>query len=487
MVEDEQDRWVCHLCIGEAFLKAEIKRAALRQTCSFCDKKAASIALGELAGRVERVFEDHYLPTARDPDGFEYAMHKDPEINYTWYRSGEDVATTIAEMLEADEPVAAAVQECLADRQSLDDQAIGEEDPFGDEAHYTERGPDDEKYRALWTGFETSLRTQSRFYNAQAKALFDEIFKDIDSLKSDDGTPAVTTAMPESFPPFFRARLAYDERAVHRYLKDPERELGSPPSASAKSGRMNASGISVFYGAFEVETCVAELRPPVGAHVVAARFSITRKLRLLDLDVMTALSVKGSHFDPGHRERLDRVAFLRSLHAHATRPTMPGEEELGYLPTQAFAEYLANVANPTFDGLLFRSTQTGNVGRNIVLLDTAALLAPASVRTTDVHRYFGDPDEPEDELTIEEQAVSTATSGDAQARHPFFTGDFEGLLSRHSGVERTPATSPSLKLDRDGLTVLDVHACDYRTSAQTVKRVVAQPRPATSVQHDIDF
>ena len=35
---------------------------------------------------------------------------------------------------------------------------------------------------------------------------------------------------------------------------------------------MNAAGISVFYGAMEEETCIAEARAPVGSYVVIGRF-----------------------------------------------------------------------------------------------------------------------------------------------------------------------------------------------------------------------
>lgn len=471
MSEDDDDRWVCHHCIGEAYLKASIKAVADRQTCSFCVRKAAAIALDELAERVKRVFEEHLVPTARDMDGLEYAMHKDSEINCRWYRSGDDVATTISEMLEADESIALAVQECLSDRQSLDDQAIGEEDPYGDEAHYTGRGADDEKYQALWTDFETSLRTRSRFYNAQAKALFDEILKDIEGLTSHDGRPAVLKVLPTSFPSFYRARIAFDRKTVDRYLKEPEHELGAPPSAFAKPGRMNANGIPVFYGAFEQRTCIAELRPPVGSQIVVAKFDVMRELRLLDLDVFTTLTVDGSLFDPEHRERLDRIAFLRNLHAHVIRPTMPGEEELGYLPTQAFAEYLANGATPRFDGLMFGSTQTGSAGRNIVLFADAARLEKADAVSTSVRRAYGSPDDPFEDLSIEERSAPVSTTVERAGAHPFFEDDFEMVLAGLPWQKRNPDPLPTLRLDRDAIEVHEVRACDYRTQSITIKRV----------------
>ena len=59
--------------------------------------------------------------------------------------------------------------------------------------------------------------------------------------------------------------------------------LGPPPERLRKAGRMNSAGIQVFYGAYELETCLSELRPNVGDVVFAAKFELTRSLCVLDL------------------------------------------------------------------------------------------------------------------------------------------------------------------------------------------------------------
>ncbi len=53
---------------------------------------------------------------------------------------------------------------------------------------------------------------------------------------------------------------------------------------------MNAPGISVFYGALDEATCIAEARAPVGSHVVVAKFHLLRPVRLLDFDALTPTS-----------------------------------------------------------------------------------------------------------------------------------------------------------------------------------------------------
>ena len=45
---------------------------------------------------------------------------------------------------------------------------------------------------------------------------------------------------------------------------------------------MNAAGVPVFYGALDRETCISELRPPVGCTVVSGEFRLNDEIRVLD-------------------------------------------------------------------------------------------------------------------------------------------------------------------------------------------------------------
>jgi len=60
----------------------------------------------------------------------------------------------------------------------------------------------------------------------------------------------------------------------------PDRDMGAPPSSLPAAGRMNAKGISTFYGATDPQIALAEVRPPVGSQVAIAYFEIIRPLRL---------------------------------------------------------------------------------------------------------------------------------------------------------------------------------------------------------------
>ena len=65
----------------------------------------------------------------------------------------------------------------------------------------------------------------------------------------------------------------------------------------------------VFYGAFEMSTCIAEIRPPVGSHVVAGTFELIRDVRLLDLDALANAYVQDSHFSPDYKRQRGRIVF----------------------------------------------------------------------------------------------------------------------------------------------------------------------------------
>ena len=74
---------------------------------------------------------------------------------------------------------------------------------------------------------------------------------------------------------------------------------------------MNAKGVPVFYGAVDSEIAIAEVRPPVGSHVVVGVFEVVRPLRLLDIEKLILIDGDGSLFDPATYNRRNRRDFLK--------------------------------------------------------------------------------------------------------------------------------------------------------------------------------
>jgi hypothetical protein len=189
-------------------------------------------------------------------------------------------------------------------------------------------------------------------------------------------------------------------------LQRPEISIGPPPPKLAAAGRMNARGIPVFYGTTDRNVALAEVRPPVGSKVVVAQFDIIRPLRLLDVEALRSLSVGGSPFDPHCLPRKEKAAFLSDLSEEITKPVMPDDETLNYIPTQVIAEYLASLENPYLDGMIYLSVQAGDETRNVVLFNKAAVVArmdhPDDV-TFDVRTHENYEGGSEIEYTVQEE------------------------------------------------------------------------------------
>lgn len=376
-MDEVKEKRICYQCVGEAYLSNSIEMEGTSARCSYCGKTAETYALEAIAECVETAFEHHYFRTAEEPEYWQQRLLADRESSYTWFREGDPVIDAIEAAALIPREAAGDIQAILDDKH-LDFEAaqMGEETPFSSDAYYAERGGSDSKWQEEWRKFEQSLKTEARFFSRTIAAHLAEVFGGIDKLKTTDGRSLVVEAGPGCpINHLYRGRVFQSDDPLLIALSRPDIELGSPPANLASAGRMNARGISVFYGADEAQVAIAEVRPPVGSKVAVARFNIIRRLRLLDLTALPKIHESGSIFDPLFSERLDRADFLRSLGKRMTRPVMPNDEALDYLATQATADFLAIENDPVLDGIIFPSAQVEN-GRNVVLFHKAAKVEP---------------------------------------------------------------------------------------------------------------
>ncbi len=378
MADTEEDepagKRICHTCIGEAYLAAEVIASGEEGECDYCGDNAPSISIDDLAERVEDAFADHYTRTSTDPESWQERLMADRESSYFWERDGSPAHEAIQDAAGLDEEPAADVLEVLEEKHALhhDKDNLGEEGEFSSDAHYERRHPDGTGLHMGWHEFDQSLKTRARFFSSAGEELLARVFGGIDRIKTQTGRPLVLDAGPTTpLDHLYRARTFQSDSALEDALCRPDSHIGSPPPRTARAGRMNAQGISVFYGATREDVAIAEVRPPVGSRVAVARFEIARPLRLLDLKAANEAHEDGSIFDPSFKERLARAAFLRSLGARMVRPVMPDDEAIDYLPTQAVADYLATANEPRLDGIIFPSAQVEG-GSNVVLFNHAA-------------------------------------------------------------------------------------------------------------------
>nr|WP_181726111.1 RES family NAD+ phosphorylase [Polaromonas sp.]QJS06443.1 RES domain-containing protein [Polaromonas sp.] len=370
---DDDQKYICYECAEEPYLAKLVEKDGKPEECSYCGQTQACIPIKELADLIAAAFDDHYLRTSDQPHSWQQSLLSDRESDYDWVRDGQSVLDAIEEAAAIPQEAAEDVLNILGDRHSnFDLAAMGEETEFSSDSYYEEKNARAQGWHQEWRYFEQSLKTEARFFSRSASELLARVFENIDALKTKPRYPLVLDAGPNCrLTHLYRARVFQSEEKLKETLCRPDLHLGSPPARLASAGRMNARGISVFYGATNASVALAEVRPPVGSKVVIARFSIIRSLRLLDLTALDSVRDGGSIFDPSLKDRLERVAFLRSLGQRITKPVMPDDEALDYLATQAIADFLATENEPRLDGIIFSSAQSKH-GRNIVLFHKAA-------------------------------------------------------------------------------------------------------------------
>lgn len=467
-LDSARENRLCSDCVGDLYLKSLIQANGKRDFCSYCDEEGPTLSIDEVANLFESAFDEHYERTSTEPEDWEYSLVSDRESNYEWERKGEQAKWAILNAGNVSEDVAEAIRTVIEDRHfDFDAAAMGEECPFAEESHYTEKDPGHGEFLILWDYFEKGLKTQSRFFSRSAKLTLDQIFAGISDLHTVGRAPVVVTVGPgTTITEFYRARVfAGQDEELKTALHEPWKHLGPPPAHAAAAGRMNARGISVFYGAVDIDTALSEVRAPVGSKVALARFQIVRPLRLLDLSAVKSVAVVGSIFDPETIVKLQRANFLEVLSHLISRAVMPHEEASEYLPTQAVADYLASEAG--LDGMIFPSVQAGHQSSNVVLFHQAARVQEVELppgTEVEVRLENGDSDGFYPDYRVWEKVPSSAHA----AFHSPTSSDWPNMLPLWNHT--SDARPPTLAIDLDTIQVHHVKAVTFQTEPHGVNR-----------------
>lgn len=475
-VDDDEPSFkrICHRCVREAYLAAEIHSSGEVAVCDYCSGSAATYGLDQLADRIEQAFDEHYVRTNAEPEYWEERVMADPEWKYSWSRKGMETGEAIQIAAGISEQPAIDVAEILEERHAQVDPKdyLGEESEFASTAHYERSRPSFIGLHSLWHEFERSLKARARFFSASAESLLSQVFGGIDAVSTQDGRCLVVEIGPGTpYESFYRARSFQADDCLSDALCRPSERLGPPPFRAAKAGRMNAQGISVFYGATTQHVALAEVRPPVGARVAVAKFEVTRSVRVLDLTAASQAHAVGSVFDPSFLARLHRVDFLRTLTSRMARPVMPDEEGLDYLPTQVVSDFLSSANKPSLDGIIFPSVQARD-GCNVVLFHGAARVARDDVAPgTKIYARLGldNGDGWEADYSVD----LVVPRGTAQLAGHDDEDLLPGLLQGGAIAESEDEREESLRVIADSLVVHHVLGVEVKTTVSPVRRHVS--------------
>ena len=341
------DDLVCWECVSDAVLRQWLRDSGHVGKCSFCGRRRIACPLPTVAREIDGAIRQFYRP------GEETAHVVEDSDNLKYWADGEPATDIIQEIAGVEPDVADALDEYLSEAELRDvrdgDDAYYGEVPLEHVAAY----PDE--FMETWLLFEERLKHEVRFCDDEGRRMLDELFEDLPSLAR--GKAIVTLEPGSEFSTFYRARIADHDSDAEVFIRDPAQQIGPPPPHLARAGRMNPVGIPAFYGAFSEAVAVAEVRPPVGALVAVGKFSLLRPVRLLDVSFLPFAYHEESIFSSTYDRLRNKVRFLEKFHRHISRPVLPSDEALEYLPTQAVAAYVVNVMK--LNGMIYGSTQIG--------------------------------------------------------------------------------------------------------------------------------
>lgn len=204
-----------------------------------------------------------------------------------------------------------------------------------------------------WENFREELKHNNRFFPENAL--------DIDHLEP--FAPYIGIHLKKSIQKFYRARINTSEKP------HPISKMGKPPKKSASSGRANPVGIPYLYLASTIDTAISEIRGNKGETLTIAEFEMKNDLELADLrDPISTISP----FELNEEDELELIyknmPFLTLLGNELSKPIIPREATLEYLPSQYLCELLKKIG---FHGIIYKSSLAD--GNNYVIFNDKKL------------------------------------------------------------------------------------------------------------------
>ena len=478
---------VCHNCITDEYLAVEIREGGTLDNCRYCYGESNTIRLATLAGRLHEAVQEHFRLLRPEYSAYlRNRLKKEAPLPPGCY-SARKVVNTLMGQNEALNNDLLAILRDTHDPQ--DNGSPLSQEWYGKKSFWRRQSPHSFSYMRMWRDFEEEVRSQARYFGPKSDTILEQFFGNLSEYQSRGGEPVTTTVSPGNSEGFiWRGRVAKSLKELEDILKSPSAQLGPPKSRwstriEPRGGRMNAPGVPVFYGASDLKTCIAEVRPPVGSYVVVAKFEILRPVELLDFEAVRRVYLGGSYFDPEYGARAGRAAFLKRLSTMIQQPIMPEDETSEYITTQVMAEFLANKSNPRLDGIVFGSSQATTKSSNIVLFNHARAVKPNKrLVTTDASIYVP-PSVRKRRRRVWSKLPREGQDIEIRSRPKHVTHKAGDAEPDHSRVSEGVSEDPVLALIPDSLVVLDVWGIEYNYRTHAVTWVtddsVVQPQQAS--------
>ncbi|WP_331351574.1 HEPN-associated N-terminal domain-containing protein [Cellvibrio sp. UBA7671] len=175
--------------------------------------------------------------------------------------------------------------------------------------------------------------------------------------------------------------IAVDEEILRVRIVNPSddfqtaSDLGSPPLKYARlPNRMSPAGISMFYGAFDLETSIAETYQPSATEkkAICGVFKPVRPLTMIDLSRPFEVP---TIFDEEGKKTRTKLQFLDDFIEDFTKPIdREDRAHIDYVPTQIVTEYFRHVFKTadgiSCDGVIYPSSKSPGKRALVIFADS---------------------------------------------------------------------------------------------------------------------
>lgn len=346
MMEQEErgygsiDKSVCEDCVGDYALKQFVTDNGDEGSCDYCENEGICVDVESL---IEKIMDGIY---------FEY----EEAVGCMGVEKGEFIGAKTWETYDL-------LRDEIGNDMELNNDLMDDISQTINDTRWCERDPYQLRERkersSMWTAFSQMVKTKTRyvFFRMPEKDKYQEeaAFLILDHIS--DEIERLSLIKPlASGTKFYRGRM-HDKKTKMELAKD----LSSPPHDKAKSNRMSAEGISIFYGAENEETAITEIYDLRYMFATTAVFQNLYDIQVIDLTQIDNIPYP-SLFDEERRCYRESVAFLRKLNDNLTRP-IESMESIEYIPAQIIAEYfrfLYSYQGKSIDGIVYRSSKVNN-------------------------------------------------------------------------------------------------------------------------------
>ncbi len=318
--------YCCSECFSDRFLKDYFKqKSKTKSSCSFCGSASSQVLEAEDLSDTFQILIDLYKPgTSKDAQSLDEQIQKDWSI--------------FSNSLKPEK------------RRELLNEICSGGIPLGE--RYVPRVEQQVGRIEQWNEFREELKHVNRYFPTKVPAN--------DAL----GLLFSFLVLPEEEKPLdiFRARI--NKRGETFTFED----LSRPPNQKALNGRANPLGISYLYAASDASTAISEVQPYKGEVVTVVRIRINGPSTIMDLRDPKRNVSPFELDEDGLSSLYSEMPYLVTLGEELSKPIIPAEADLEYLPSQYLCEFAKSLG---FTGITYKSSLAS--GYNIALFDDTGL------------------------------------------------------------------------------------------------------------------